>query len=445
MGGEARLLAFAYTVAMNDPRARSPVAIATSLDDASCAARPTARVLLGVTGGIAAYKCAELTRLLVKSGREVTVVMTRAATEFVGAATFQALSGRPVYTDLWDTRPANGMAHIELSRNADVMLVAPASADFIARLVHGRSDDLLTTTVLARSIPLIVCPAMNLQMWQNPATGRNVQQLIADGVEIFGPGAGEQACGEVGDGRMLEPEQIIEALDAWAQPKLLAGRRVVVTAGPTQEAIDPVRVLTNHSSGKMGFALARAAAEAGGDVTLVTGRVALPTPAGVDRIDVIDAAGMLAAAVAKAEAADVFIAVAAVADYRPVNPQAQKVKKSAQPLTLTLEPTEDILATVAAHATLRGGVPYCVGFAAESEQVEMYAAEKRVRKGIPLIVTNHAESAFGAEDNAVTLIDADGAVVLPRMAKLALARRLVAEIARRMSRRRVDSHHGSAE
>ena len=394
---------------------------------------PTARVLLGVTGGIAAYKSAELVRLLVKSGREVTVIMTPAATEFVGTATFQALSGRAVYTDLWDTRPANGMAHIEASRHADVMLIAPASADCLARLVHGRSDDLLSCAALARSIPLIVCPAMNLQMWQNPATQRNVAQLHADGVTIFGPGSGEQACGEVGDGRMWEPEQIVEALEAWAQPKSLAGRRVLVTAGPTQEAIDPVRVITNHSSGKMGFALARAAAEAGAEVTLVAGPVALSTPMGIARIDVVDAAQMHRAVMERVDVCDVFIAVAAVADYRPADVAAEKIKKSGAQLTLTLVPTEDILATVAARAQAHGGRPFCVGFAAESERVEDFAAEKRRRKGVPLLIANHATSTFGAEDSAAALVDEAGITRLPRLPKLALARRLVAEIAVRLT------------
>ncbi|MCS6995396.1 MAG: bifunctional phosphopantothenoylcysteine decarboxylase/phosphopantothenate--cysteine ligase CoaBC [Casimicrobiaceae bacterium] len=395
-------------------------------------ARPTQRVLLGVTGGIAAYKSAELVRLLVKSGRMVTVVMTRAASEFVGAATFQALSGRPVYSDLWDSRPPSGMAHIELTREADVMLVAPASADFLARLVHGRCDDLLTAACLARSIPLIVCPAMNRQMWEHPATQRNVAQLKADGVVLFGPGTGEQACGEVGDGRMWEPEQILEALEAWAQPKRLAGRRVLVTAGPTQEPIDPVRVITNHSSGKMGFALARAAAEAGAEVTLVAGPVTLSTPLGVRRIDVTSAREMYEAVFAELDALDLFIAVAAVADYRPRQRAAQKIKKGGEPLTLTLEPTEDILAAVAERARARGGKPYCVGFAAESEQIEDYAEEKRRRKGIPLIVANCAQEMFGADLGELTLLDERGARRLPRQDKLALARAVVTEIAARL-------------
>jgi phosphopantothenoylcysteine decarboxylase/phosphopantothenate--cysteine ligase len=402
--------------------------------------KPTRRVLLGITGGIAAYKSAELTRLLVKSGREVTVAMTAAAREFVGPATFQALSGHPVYSDLWDARPDNGMAHIELTRTNDVMLVAPASADFLARLVHGRSDDLLATTVLARTIPLIVAPAMNLQMWQNPATQRNVETLKADGVHIIGPGSGDQACGEIGDGRMLEPVDIVSALDAWAQPKVLAGKRVLITAGPTQEAIDPVRVITNHSSGKMGYALAQACADAGAQVTLVSGPTHLATPFAVDRVNVISAAEMLAAVEAVVDEADIFIAVAAVADYRPASSAGQKIKKTDAGLTISLEPTVDILAKIARHprssadARKNGTPPFCVGFAAESEKVEQYGAEKRARKGIPLLIANHAQSAFGADQNQVTLIDergAEGATRLPRMGKLALARALVAAISSR--------------
>ncbi len=399
-------------------------------------AKPTHRVLLGITGGIAAYKSAELTRLLVKSGREVTVAMTAAAREFVGPATFQALSGHPVYSDLWDARPDNGMAHIELTRANDVMLIAPASADFLARLVHGRSDDLLATTVLARTIPLIVAPAMNLQMWQNPATQRNVETLKADGVHVIGPSNGDQACGEIGDGRMLEPAEIVNALDAWAQPKVLAGKRVLITAGPTQEAIDPVRVITNHSSGKMGYALAQACADAGAQVTLVSGPTHLATPFGVDRTNVTSAAQMLAAVEAEVDEADIFIAVAAVADYRPVNGSEQKIKKTDAGLLINLEPTVDILAKIAKRNGKSGKPPFCVGFAAESEKVEQYGAEKRARKGIPLLIANHAQSAFGADENQVTLIDgrgAEGATRLPRMGKLALARALVHEIAKRLA------------
>ena len=397
--------------------------------------KPTRRVLLGISGGIAAYKSAELTRLLVKSGREVTVAMTSAAREFVGPATFQALSGHPVFSDLWDARPDNGMAHIELTRENDVMLIAPASADFLARLVHGRSDDLLATTVLARTIPLIVAPAMNLQMWQNPATQRNVATLRADGVHVIGPGNGAQACGETGDGRMLEPPEIMAALEAWAQPKLLAGKRVLITAGPTQEAIDPVRVITNHSSGKMGYALAQACADAGAQVTLVTGPTHLATPYAVNRVNVTSAAQMLAAVEADIDEADIFIAVAAVADYRPANSAEQKIKKTDSGLTINLEPTVDVLAKIAKRAGKNGKPPFCVGFAAESEKVEQYGAEKRARKGIPLLIANHAQSAFGSDENEVTLIDetgAAGAKRLPRMSKLALARALVGEIAVRI-------------
>lgn len=398
--------------------------------------KPTRRVLLGITGGIAAYKSAELTRLLVKSGREVTVAMTAAAREFVGPATFQALSGHPVFSDLWDARPDNGMAHIELTRENDVMLIAPASADFLARLVHGRSDDLLATTVLARTIPLIVAPAMNLQMWQNPATQRNVATLRADGVHVIGPGNGAQACGETGDGRMLEPPEIMAALEAWAQPKLLAGKRVLITAGPTQEAIDPVRVITNHSSGKMGYALAQACADAGAQVTLVTGPTHLAAPYAVNRVNVTSAAQMLAAVEADIDDADIFIAVAAVADYRPANSAEQKIKKTDSGLTIKLEPTVDILAKIAKRRGKNGNPPFCVGFAAESEKVEHYGAEKRARKGIPLLIANHAQSAFGSDENEVTLIDETGAIGakrLPRMNKLALARALVGEIAVRIN------------
>jgi phosphopantothenoylcysteine decarboxylase / phosphopantothenate---cysteine ligase len=416
---------------------------------ATISTKPIQKILLGVTGGIAAYKTAELVRLFVKAGKDVTVVMTESATQFVGTATFQALSGEPVYTDLWDKRPDNGMAHIDLTRNADVMLIAPASADFLARLVHGRSDDLLTTTVLARMIPLIVAPAMNLQMWENPATQRNIAQLRADGIEIFGPGNGEQACGEVGDGRMLEPEQIVAALDAWAQPKALLGKKVLITAGPTQEAIDPVRVITNHSSGKMGYALAQACAEAGAEVTLVSGPTALATPfwiapGRIDRVNVTSAAQMLNAVETNVDEADIFIAVAAVADYRPIASADQKIKKKDANLSLELEPTVDILAKIAKHARIsndpkkNGTPPYCVGFAAESENVEQYGSEKRRRKGIPLLIANHATSTFGADDNQVSLIwgsegvATDEIVRLPQMGKIALARAIVGEVCARM-------------
>jgi len=391
-------------------------------------ARPLRRIVLGITGGIAAYKAAELTRLLVKEGIAVEVVMTPAATQFIAPMTLQALSGNPVSTDLWHSGAANAMGHIDLSRHADAIVVAPASADFIAKLAHGHGDDLLSTLCLARNCPLLVAPTMNVQMWTNPATQRNVAQLKADGIEILGPGSGGQACGEVGDGRMIEPEEILTAMIAWAQPKLLAGKRVLLTAGPTFEAIDPVRGVTNLSSGKMGFALAQACAEAGAAVTLVAGPTVQPTPAGVMRVDVRSAADMAEAVDSVVKACDIFIAVAAVADYTPAEAHAKKLKKSAQPLTLALKPTVDILAAVAA----RPKAPYCVGFAAETNDVNENAEAKRCRKKLPLLVANRAQDTLGQDENEVTLLDDAGAHPLPRMDKLALARRLVAEIAARL-------------
>ena len=392
---------------------------------------PLARVVLGVTGGIAAYKAAELARLFVKAGVAVDVVMTEAATRFVTPTTFQALTGRPVATDLWASGASNAMDHIAISRGADGIVVAPASADFLAKLAHGRADDLLSTLCLARECPLLVAPAMNVQMWSNAATKRNVAQLAADGVAILGPASGDQACGEVGDGRMLEAQQIFDAVVASRVPKSLAGKRVLLTAGPTFEAIDPVRGITNTSSGKMGFALARAAAEAGADVTLVAGPTALATPAGVDRVDVVSAAEMADAVLSRVDRSDVFVAVAAVADYRPAQVHAQKVKKTSEPTTIALEPTVDILATVAARAK----APFCVGFAAESQDVVKLGEEKRKRKKLAMLVANRAQDAMGADDNEVTILDDRGAHALPRMDKLALARRLVVEIAARLPKR----------
>ncbi len=397
------------------------------MNDVPPAPRP--RYVLGVTGGIAAYKTAELTRLLVKDGAEVDVVMTAAAQHFVTATTFQALSGRAVLTDLWATGADNAMGHIGVSRGAAAIVVAPASADFLAKLAHGHADDLLSTLCLARDCPLLVAPAMNVEMWRNPATQRNVAQLRADGIGILGPGSGELACNETGDGRMLEPEEIFAALVAARQPKLLASKRVLVTAGPTFEPIDPVRGITNSSSGKMGFAVAQAAAEAGANVTLVAGPTSLAAPAGTTRIDVRSAREMADAVLARVNSADIFIAVAAVADYTPAKVSEKKIKKSGAPLSIALEPTVDILATVAALPN----PPYCVGFAAESHDVVAHAEAKRKRKKLPLVVANRAQDALGADDNEVTLIDAHGAHPLPRMGKLALARRLVTEIASRLS------------
>ena len=392
-------------------------------------ARRLSRVVLGLTGGIAAYKAAELTRLLVKEGIAVDVVMTPAAIQFIAPMTLQALSGNPVLTDLWDSGAANAMGHIELSRHADAIVVAPASADFIAKLAHGQADDLLSTLCLARDCPLLIAPAMNRQMWMHVATQRNVAQIKADGVAILGPGSGDQACGEIGDGRMLEPEEILAALIASAQPKLLSGKHVVVTAGPTYEAIDPVRGITNRSSGKMGFALAQACAESGAAVTLIAGPTSLANPGGVTRVDVRSAAEMAAAVDAQMHACDIFISVAAVADYAPAQTHASKLKKSDRSLTLTLQPTVDILASVAA----RRDAPYCVGFAAETNDVNENAEAKRRRKKVPLLIANRAQDTLGQDDNEVTLLDDAGAHALPRMGKLALARRLVAEIAQRFA------------
>jgi phosphopantothenoylcysteine decarboxylase / phosphopantothenate---cysteine ligase len=391
-------------------------------------ALPLRRVVLGITGGIAAYKSAELTRLLVKEGITVDVVMTRAATQFIAPMTLQALSGSPVLTDLWDSGAANAMGHIDLSRHADVIVVAPASADFIAKIAHGAADDLLSTLCLARDCGLLVAPAMNRQMWVATATQRNVAQLRADGVHILGPGSGDQACGEIGDGRMLEPEEILAALIAWGQPKHLAGKRVLLTAGPTFEAIDPVRGITNSSSGKMGFALAQACAEAGAVVTLVAGSTTLLTPPGVTREDVASAADMAAAVDARIADADIFVAVAAVADYTPVGPSASKLKKSDAAMTLELKPTVDILARAAG----RPKPPFCVGFAAETDDVVKHAEAKRRRKKVPLLIANRAQDALGKDDNEVTLLDDAGSHPLPRMSKLTLARALVVEIAQRL-------------
>ena len=384
------------------------------------------RIALGVTGGIAAYKAAELVRLLIKQGASVQVAMTEAATHFVTPVTFQALSGKPVFTDQWDPRIANNMAHIDISREADVLLVAPASADFLAKVAHGLADDLLTTLVLARDCPLLVAPAMNRQMWENPATRRNIATLCNDGVTLLGPGCGDQACGESGLGRMIEPEEIIAVLIAHFQPKLLAGKRVLITAGPTFEAIDPVRGITNLSSGKMGYAIARAASEAGAEVTLVSGPVSLPCPHDVSRIDVSSARQMRDAVLHRVANSDVFVAVAAVADYRPAKPAGQKIKKDGSaPAAIELVQNPDILADVAALPN----PPLCVGFAAESEKLQEYAEKKRRAKKIPLIVGNLIHQGFGGDNNTLILFDDDGQHPLPPAPKIELARQLVARIA----------------
>jgi phosphopantothenoylcysteine decarboxylase/phosphopantothenate--cysteine ligase len=390
------------------------------------------KIVLGMTGGIACYKAAELSRLLIKAGALVQVVMSDAATHFITPVTMQALSGQAVYIDQWDARVTNNMAHIDLTRGADAIIIAPCSADFLAKLAQGRCDDLLSTLCLARParLPLLVAPAMNVEMWQNPATQRNVMQVRADGIEIAGPDAGDQACGETGMGRMLEPVDLADSLVALLQPKLLAGKRVLITAGPTYEAIDPVRGLTNLSSGKMGYAIAHAASDAGADVILISGPTALTAPRGIQRIDVQSAGQMYDAVMAQLSGQDIFISVAAVADWTVTNHSAQKIKKSISQGSpqLMLAPSRDILATVAAvpHP------PFCIGFAAESENLLQQASEKRIQKRIPLIVGNLGPETFGSDHNALMLIDETGCTTLPRATKIALARQLIAEIAKRL-------------
>ena len=383
------------------------------------------RIVLGVTGGVAAYKAAELARLLAKAGVDVQVVMSEAARHFVGAATFQAITGHPVFSDLWDDRVDNGMAHIDLTRGADAILVAPASADFLAKLAQGSASDLLSTLCLARDCPLLVAPAMNRQMWEAPATQRNIAQLTADGVAVLGPDSGEQACGEVGFGRMLEPEALLESLEARFQPKRLTGLKVVVTAGPTFEAIDAVRGITNPSSGKMGYAVARAALEAGAEVTLISGRTCLAPPREARLLPVLSAQDMLAAVESVIDQADIFISVAAVADYYVLNPSEQKIKKDAHILTLELAPNPDILASISS----RPKPPFCVGFAAESENIEEYAELKRRRKHLPLIVANDVKEAVGSDEVQLILLDDSGRHVLDKADKRTQARKLVAHIA----------------
>jgi len=396
-------------------------------------------IVLGLTGGIACYKSAELLRLLIKAGATVQVVMTSAAEQFVTPLTMQALSNRNVYTSQWDVREPNAMAHINLSREADAVLIAPASADFIAKLAQGRADELLSLLCLARpadNCPLLLAPAMNREMWAHPATQRNVAQVVADGVQILGPACGDQACGEVGDGRMLEPAELLDDVIAFFQPKSLAGKRVLITAGPTFESIDPVRGITNHSSGKMGFALARAAAEAGADVTLIAGPVHLPTPRGVERrINAQSAQQMFDAVLPQAVQHEVFIATAAVADWRPATLSEHKIKKEGKKVAPIFELTEnpDILAAVAALPR----APYCVGFAAESENLLEHARAKLRRKRVPMIVGNLGPATFGSDDNALLLVDAQGHRALPedgsQADKLTLARALVSEIANRLA------------
>lgn len=379
----------------------------------------TKRIVLGITGGIAAYKAAELARLLVKQDIEVQVAMTEAATHFITPATMQALTGQPVLIDQW--QDDKGMAHIHTSRLADAIVIAPATADFIAKLAHGLANDLLSTLCLARDCPLLVAPAMNRQMWSNPATQRNLQQLVSDGVSILGPTNGIQACGEEGMGRMLEAEMLAQDIFALFQPKLLTGINILITAGPTYEAIDAVRGITNRSSGKMGYAIAQAAIELGAQVTLVSGPVALAKPAAAQTVDVTSAAEMLEAVKQHVAHADMFVSVAAVADYRVARQNKQKLKKSDANLTLELIPNPDILAYVASLPN----PPFCVGFAAESEKLHEHATDKRQKKKIPLLAANLAQNAIGSDDNELVLFDDAGEHALPRADKLTLARALL--------------------
>jgi phosphopantothenoylcysteine decarboxylase/phosphopantothenate--cysteine ligase len=396
-------------------------------------------IVLGLSGGIACYKSAELARGLIKAGATVQVVMSEAAEQFITAVTMQALTNRHVYTSQWDTREPNAMAHINLTRNADAVLIAPASADLMAKLVHGRADELLSLMCLARPIercPLLLAPAMNREMWAHPATQRNVAQLKADGATLLGPGNGDQACGEIGDGRMLEADELVAELAAFFVPKVLRGQRLLITAGPTFEPIDPVRGITNLSSGKMGFAIARAAQEAGAEVTLVAGPVHLPTPRGVRRIDVQTAQQMFDAVVPQAAQHTVFVATAAVADWRPASLSDQKIKKNGNKVAPTFELTEnpDILAAVAKQAaSAKAQRPFCVGFAAESHDLLKHAREKLERKNVPLVVGNLGPATFGRDDNQLVLVDAQGHRELPRADKLSLARALVNEIAQRLN------------
>ena len=396
-------------------------------------------IVLGLSGGIACYKAAELCRALVKEGATVQVVMTEAAAQFVTPVTMQALSNNPVYVSQWDPREPNNMAHINLTRHAHAILVAPASADFMAKLLHGRADDLLSLMCLARpleTVPLLLAPAMNKEMWAHPATQRNMAQLRQDGANVLGVGQGDQACGEVGDGRMLEPDELLYELTALFQPKVLQGKKVLISAGPTFEAIDPVRGITNLSSGKMAFALARAAHEAGAEVHVVAGPVSLTTPFGVERTDVRSALQMHAAVMAQVDRADVFIATAAVADWRPAEVAGEKIKKGQDGLpSFEWVENPDILADVASSSRAQTGAVYCVGFAAETQYLQAQAQAKRVRKGVPLMVGNLGPATFGQDDNALLVIDEHGTQELPRASKLTLARQLMAEIANRIGKK----------
>ena len=393
------------------------------------------KIVLGISGGIAAYKSAELVRALVQEGAHVQVVMTDAAQQFITSVTMQALSGNPVFTNQWDQRIANNMAHIELSRTADAILIAPASADLMAKLSLGLADDLLSTLCLARDCPLLIAPAMNLQMWSHAATQRSLKRLQSDGVAVLGPASGDQACGEVGMGRMLEPEEICEQLIAFFQPQVLRNKLVLITAGPTFEAIDPVRGITNLSSGKMGFALARAALEAGAYVHLIAGPCTLPTPllstGRITRTNVTSGAEMHRATLASANC-DVFFAVAAVADWTIANRAKQKIKRQEKTgLDLEFRSNPDILLDMAKLAK-RKSKPYCVGFAAETDRLGKHAKEKRIKKGIPMIVGNIGPATFGLDTNEIIVVDEKGIKNLGQGNKLELARKLIAQVAARL-------------
>ncbi len=393
------------------------------------------KLVLGITGGVAAYKSAELMRLLVKAGIDVQVVMTESACQFITPLTMQALSGKPVFTNMWDASIDNGMPHIELSRLADAILIAPASANFIAKLAHGFADDLLSTLCLARDCALLVAPAMNKQMWENPATQRNILQLTADGIHVFGPDSGEQACGEVGLGRMLEAADLFSLVNTHFTPKLLAGKHVLITAGATLEMIDPVRAITNLSSGKMGFSLAEAARDMGATVTLIRGASVLPNPSGINVIEALSANAMYQSVmqnIAPRHSApqDIFICVAAVADYSPKQKYDQKIKKNAQTLSLELEQNKDILAEVASLPN----APFCVGFAAESENLIEHAEQKRLHKKLPLIVANLVADGMGGDENLVTLIDDLGSHPLPKADKKIIAHEILHHAYRLISR-----------
>ena len=395
------------------------------------------KIVLGITGGIAAYKAAELVRLLVKNNYDVQVVMTESATQFITPVTMQALSGKPVFIGMWDSSIDNGMPHIELSRDADAIVIAPATAEFVAKLLHGRADDLLSTLCLARDCPLLVAPAMNKQMWENPATQRNFAQLVADNITVLGPGSGDQACGEVGLGRMLEPEELIRDINAFFTPKLLARKRILITAGATLEMIDPVRAITNLSSGKMGFALAQVAADMGAEVTLVYGKVEFSRDkiaalqANIHAVCSDTAENMYQTVMQNIQdlkfgPQDIFIGVAAVADYTPAKPSAQKIKKSDGKLNIELTPTKDILKDIASLPN----APFCVGFAAESEKLIEYATAKRKAKKLPLIVANDVKIAMGSDENSVTLIDDNGTHPVAKASKVAIATAILLHVVR---------------